>query len=100
MQRRSTKRRWCGLTVGLPSMDVPAPVGAYCRFSTLEQKRHGYGIDIQMRDVRTFAQRQGFSVRRFYTDKAQSGVAEERHALTRLLRDCHRGAIGTIVLPT
>ena len=33
-------------------------VAAYCRVSTLEQKRRGYGIDIQVRDV-TFLRRAG-----------------------------------------
>src|SRR5206468_797767 len=39
------------------------PVGAYCRVSTLEQKRRGYGIDIQTRDLTLFAERQGLFIR-------------------------------------
>jgi len=29
---------------------------AYCRVSTLEQKKRGYGIDIQMREIRNYAE--------------------------------------------
>jgi DNA invertase Pin-like site-specific DNA recombinase len=54
---------------------------AYCRVSTLEQKRRGYGIDIQERGVRLFAASQGLVVRRVYRDEAESGVKEHRREL-------------------
>ncbi len=73
---------------------------AYCRVSTLEQKRRGYGIDIQIRDVTLFAERQGIFIERFYKDEAESGIAENRPGLRRLLRDCQRGRIGAVVLPS
>jgi site-specific DNA recombinase len=73
---------------------------AYCRVSTLEQKRRGYGIDIQIRDVTLFAQGQGLFVRRFYRDEAESGVAQDRTGLRRLLRDCRAGRVGTVIIPS
>jgi len=73
---------------------------AYCRVSTLEQKRHGFGIDIQVRDVSVFAERHGLFVERFYKDEAQSGAAEHRRALSRLLRDCRHGKIAAIIVPS
>jgi DNA invertase Pin-like site-specific DNA recombinase len=73
---------------------------AYCRVSTLEQKRRGYGIDIQIRDVTLFAERQGLFIRRFYRDEAESGVAEHRKGLRRLLRDCQAGRVGTVIIPS
>jgi site-specific DNA recombinase len=76
------------------------PVVAYCRVSTLEQKRRGYGIDFQIRDATLFAQGQGLFIRRFYKDEAESGVAEDRKGLQRLLRDCRAGRIGTVVIPS
>ena len=60
---------------------------AYCRVSTLEQKRRGYGIDIQIRDVSLFAERVGLFVRHFYKDEAESGVADDRRELRKLLRN-------------
>lgn len=81
-------------------MDPKKPVVAYCRVSTLEQKRRGHGIDIQIRDVTLFAERQGLFIRRFYRDEAESGVAEDRQGLRRLLRDCERGKIGSVVIPS
>lgn len=71
---------------------------AYCRVSTLEQKRKGFGIDIQVRDVRAFAERQGLLVQRWYKDEAESGVAEDRKKLRRLLRDCRAGRVGSVIL--
>ena len=73
---------------------------AYCRVSTLEQKRRGYGIDIQVRDVQAFAERQGLLVARFYRDEAESGIKEDRKQLRRLLRDCRAGRVGSVILPS
>jgi site-specific DNA recombinase len=81
-------------------MDSKRAVVAYCRVSTLEQKRRGHGIEIQIRDVILFAERQGFFVDRFYKDEAQSGIAEHRRALRRLLRDCRHGEIEALILPS
>ena len=75
-------------------------VVAYCRVSTLEQKRRGYGIDIQVRDVRAFADRQGLLVEHFYKDEAESGINENRKALRRLLRDCRAGHVRSVILPS
>src|SRR5437868_4637047 len=73
---------------------------AYCRVSTLEQKRRGYGIDIQFREVTLFAERQGITVRQCYRDEAESGIKENRRALRRLLRDCRGGRVGIVILPS
>lgn len=81
-------------------MTPRTPVVAYCRVSTLEKRRQGYGIDIQIRDVTVFAERQGLFVRRFYKDEAESGVAEDRKELRKLLRDCRTGRIGTVIIPS
>jgi site-specific DNA recombinase len=81
-------------------MDSKKSVVAYCRISTLEQKRRGYGIDIQIRDVTLLAERQGLFVRRFYRDEAESGVKENRKALRQLLRDCKAGRVGIVIIPS
>jgi len=75
-------------------------VVTYCRVSTLEQKKKGYGIDIQIRDVSLFAERRGLRVERFYLDAGESGVKEDRKALRQLLRDCKAGKVGIIILPS
>jgi site-specific DNA recombinase len=74
-------------------------VVAYCRISTAEQKKGG-GINIQVRDVLGFAQKQGLKIDSFYLDQAVSGVVENRSKLRKLMRDCERGQIGTLVIPT
>ena len=81
-------------------MEVGKPAAAYCRVSTLEQKRRGYGIEIQIRDVNIFAERQGLFVQRFYKDEAESGVIENRRQLRRLLRDCRGGRVRAVILPS
>ncbi len=75
-------------------------VVAYCRVSTLEQKKRGYGIDIQIRDAVLFAERRGLLVESFYRDEGESGVKENRKALKRLLRDCKTGKVGVVILPS
>lgn len=75
-------------------------VVAYCRVSTLEQKKRGHGIDIQIRDVTVFAERHGLSVEKFYRDEGESGVKEDRKALRALMRACKNNRIETIILPS
>lgn len=74
-------------------------VVAYCRVSTLEQKK-GYGIDIQIRDATLYAERHGLLVEKFYKDLGESGVKEERKELNRLMRDCKAGRVGVVILPS
>lgn len=81
-------------------MASDGPVVAYCRVSTLEQKRRGYGINIQIRNVEAFAERQALLVARFYQDEAESGIKEDRRQLWRLLRDCRAGRVGSVILPS
>lgn len=75
-------------------------VVAYCRVSTLEQKKKGYGIDIQIRDATICAERYGLLVERFYKDEGESGVKEDRMALKQLMNNCKAGRIGVVILPS
>jgi len=80
-------------------MATTKQVAAYCRVSTLEQKKHGQGMDIQIRDVMSFAENQQMAIDRFFRDEAQSGAAEHRKQLRKLLRACERGEIGAVIIP-
>ncbi len=73
-------------------------MAAYCRVSTLEQKKKGYGIDIQMREIGNYAEAEGLHIDEFYIDEARSGVTENRKALRKLLRDCKVGKIESLVV--
>lgn len=75
-------------------------VVAYCRVSTLEQKKKGYGIDIQIRDASIFAERRGLLIEKFYRDEGESGVKENRGGLRHLMRDCRSGRISIVILPS
>lgn len=70
----------------------------YCRVSTLEQKKKGYGIDIQKRDIKQYAEIFNLEVEDFYVDEAKSGVSENRKKLNQLLRDCKAGKVGAIIV--
>jgi len=73
-------------------------VAAYCRVSTLEQKKKGYGVDIQIRDINRFAEINSLKIGKFYLDEAQSGISEERKALRKLVKDCRAGKIEAIIV--
>jgi len=75
-------------------------VVAYCRVSTLEQKRKGLGIEIQVRDLTLFAESRGLLIDHFYKDEAESGIDENRRGLRRLLRDCKKGQIKAVIIPS
>lgn len=66
----------------------------------MEQKKKGYGIDIQIRDATLFAERRGLFIEKFYRDEGESGVKENRKALKQLLRDCKGGKVDIIILPS
>jgi len=70
----------------------------YCRVSTLEQKKKGHGIDIQMRDIGNYASLFQLSVDEFYVDEAKSGISEDRRALRRLVKDCKTGKVNAIIV--
>lgn len=70
----------------------------YCRISTLEQKKKGYGVDIQAREIRDYAERYELVIDRFYIDEAKSGVSEDRRELKRLIKDCKAGKVEAIIV--
>ena len=79
-------------------MEKKIIVAAYCRVSTLEQKKKGYGIDIQKRDIERYAENFGLSVDSFYVDEAKSGISERRVALNKLVRNCKSGAVSAVIV--
>jgi site-specific DNA recombinase len=79
-------------------MDKRRIVAGYCRVSTLEQKKKGYGIEIQMREIGSYAEAEGLHIDEFYIDEARSGVTENRKELRKLLRDCKAGRIESLVV--
>ncbi len=80
-------------------METTKLVVAYCRVSTLEQKKNGFGMDIQIRDVKAFAESQRLVIDRIYPDKAECGAAERRLELNKLIRACKRGEIAVLIIP-
>jgi site-specific DNA recombinase len=79
-------------------MEKKGIVAGYCRVSTLEQKKKGYGIDIQMRDIKKYAEIFGLNIENYYIDEAKSGVSEDRRALRKLIKDCKAGKVKAIII--
>jgi site-specific DNA recombinase len=50
--------------------------------------------------VNAFANSRGLVIHHIYQDKAESGAREDRKELRRLLRDCDRGSIGMVIIPS
>ena len=81
-------------------MEARKLIVAYCRISTLEQKKNGLGIEIQVRDAPLFAEARGLFIDRFYRDEGESGVLEERPQLTELTHQCRLNRIETLIIPS
>jgi site-specific DNA recombinase len=81
-------------------MEAKKLVVAYCRVSTLEQRKNGLGIEIQVRDATLFAKEQGLFIDRFYRDEGESGVLEHRPQLRQLLHQCRLRRVGTLIIPS
>lgn len=59
----------------------------YTRVSTDEQAKEGLSMEVQERDCRAYAARQGYTVVGLYDDPGFSGVLESRPSLDRLFAD-------------
>ncbi len=81
-------------------MEAKKLIVAYCRISTLEQKKNGLGIEIQVRDATLFAQARGLFIDRFYRDEGESGVLENRPQLKELIRQCKLNRIEAFIIPS
>ncbi len=69
-------------------------VGLYARVSTLDK---GQDTEVQLRDLRSYAQARGWSVISEYVDKGQSGAKDRRPELDRLMEDARKRKIDLIV---
>ncbi len=72
----------------------------YCRVSTLEQKKKGFGIDIQVREIKKFGQDNGIIIDRIFKDEAVSGLKEARKELDILLDLCRKGEVKAVIFPS
>lgn len=67
-------------------------VGVYARVSTNDQDP-----EVQLRELRHYAERRGWRLVAEYVDHGISGAKERRPALDRLLADARRGKVDTVV---
>jgi site-specific DNA recombinase len=72
----------------------------YCRVSTLEQKKKGFGIDVQVREIQKFARDNGITIDRIFKDEAVSGLEEARRELDILLNLCQKGEVKAVIFPS
>lgn len=73
----------------------PIRAALYARISTLN---HGQDPEVQLREIREFCQRRGFTVAHEYVDKGISGSRERRPALDKLLADCRKRLVDAVVV--
>jgi DNA invertase Pin-like site-specific DNA recombinase len=67
----------------------------YARISTLN---HGQDPEVQLRELRDYCQRRGFTITNDYVDKGISGSRERRPALDNLLTDCRKRLVDAVVV--
>ena len=72
----------------------------YCRVSTLEQKKKGNGIDIQIREIKKFAEYNNLKLDRIFKDEAVPGIEEARKELDLLRMLCQKGRIKAVIFPS
>jgi DNA invertase Pin-like site-specific DNA recombinase len=85
-----------GMTPSKQTSTKPAIRAAlYARISTLN---HGQDPEVQLRELREFCLRRGFTIAHEYVDKGISGSREKRPALDELLADCHKRRVDAVVV--
>jgi len=67
----------------------------YARISTLNR---GQDPEVQLRELRDYCQRRGFTITHEYVDKGISGSREKRPALDRLMADCRKRLVDAVVV--
>src|ERR1700751_879259 len=67
----------------------------YARISTLN---HGQDPEVQLRELRDYCQRRGFTITNEYVDKGISGSRERRPALDNLLTNCRKRLVDAVVV--
>jgi len=72
----------------------------YARVSTLEQKKSGFGLDIQIREIEKFAKENLLKIDRIFKDEAVSGVEEKKQELDILRSLCSKGEIKAVIFPS
>ena len=70
-------------------------VALYARVSTLH---HGQDPEVQLRELREFCQRRGFTIANEYVDKGICGSREKRPALDKLLDACRKRLVDAVVV--
>ena len=69
-------------------------VGIYARVSTLDG---GQDTEVQLRDLRSYAQARGWTIADEYVDKGQSGAKDRRPELDRLMKDVRKRKVDLIL---
>src|SRR5574337_382864 len=70
-------------------------IAIYARVSTIG---NGQDVGLQINDLRTYAQARGWTDCEEYTDEGVSGSKDSRPALNRLMEDCRKGKVQTILV--
>lgn len=66
----------------------------YARVSTLDK---GQDTEVQLRDLRSYAQARGWIIASEYVDKGQSGAKDRRPELDRLMKDVRKRKVDLIL---
>jgi putative DNA-invertase from lambdoid prophage Rac len=68
--------------------------GIYARVSTLDK---GQDTEVQLRDLRSYAQARGWIIAGEYVDKGQSGAKDRRPELDRLMKDVRKRKVDLVL---
>jgi len=70
----------------MENMQATKPIALYARVSTSDK---GQDADLQLRELREYAQRRGLQIGQQYVDHGVSGAKDSRPELDRLMADVH-----------
>jgi len=75
----------------------PKTAVAYARYSSAGQR--DVSIEQQLNDIRSFAEREGYTLVAEYADRAKSGFknVSARHAFQQMMEDASKGAFDTVI---
>ena len=77
-------------------MDKTKTAAIYARYSSSNQREES--IDAQLRICRKYAEENGYSIVKEYTDSAISGRTDQRPAFQQMIQDSAKGGFDTLLI--
>lgn len=80
------------------SSEVPHTIHRVALYARVSTTNHGQNPEVQLSELRQYAQRRGWTITNEYVDHGVNGAKDSRPQLNKLMRDAHHRAFDAVVV--